>query len=223
MSVEEKKIEVFRRDTGSHAVKQMRADGFVPGNYYAGDVPEAIACKVELRELQDALNSEAKLYHISVGGKKRNVIIKEIQYHPVTDDILHVDFFGVNMDAKIEIRVPIHIEGVSPGVKNDGGQLVHPTTEVDIKCLASEIPSHITVDISQMEIGDTIHASDLELGDAELVTSPDTLIASVTRAREDALGAADKEEGFTFEDASGADGGGAAAGDHGTGDSGEEG
>lgn len=204
MSTQEYKIEVFKRDeTGKSVLRQLRADGFIPGIYYAHDQTNAIPFKVESKELRHALQSEALVYHVSVGGKRRNVLIKEIQYHPVTDEILHVDFQGVRMDEEVVVRVPVHTIGRPVGVKDEGGQLHHALLEVEIRCLASEIPSHFELDITDLHIGHAIHAGDLEIGGLELVTSPDTMVISVSKARgmiEEVVAEEVEEEEFFFEE-----------------------
>ena len=203
MSTEEYKIEVSERDeAGKGKLRRLRADGFIPVIYYAPDQKEAIPLKVDLKELLQILHSEGLIYHMSVGGKRRNVLIKEIQYHPVTDEILHVDFQGVRMDAEVVIRVPVHTSGRPVGVKDEEGLLHQALLELEIRCKASEIPSHFDIDIADLHIGQAVHASDLDIGNAELVTSPDAMVVSVTRARgivEEVEEEAEEEE-FVFEE-----------------------
>lgn len=184
MSTEECKIETSEREeVGKGELRRLRAEGFIPGIYYAPGQKESIPFKVDLKELHIALQSEALVYHVNVGGKRRNVLVREIQYHPVTDEILHVDFQGVRMDADVVVRVPIHTIGRPVGVKDEGGQLHQALLEIEIRCQASKIPSHFEVDINDLHIGDTIHAGDLDIGDVEMVTSPDSMVVSVSWAR----------------------------------------
>jgi large subunit ribosomal protein L25 len=204
MSTQEYKIEVFKREeTGKSMLRQLRAEGFIPGIYYAHDQKDAIPFKVESKELRHALVGEALVYHVSVGGKRRNVLIKEIQYHPVTDEILHVDFQGVRMDEAVVVRVPVHLEGRPIGVKDEGGQLHQALLEVEIRCLASEIPSHFEMDITDLHIGHSIHAGELEIGQVELMTSPDAMVVSVSKARgmiEEVVAEEVEEEEFLFDE-----------------------
>ncbi len=206
MSTEEYKIEVSGRDeVGKGNLRRLRMEGFIPGIYYAPDQKEAVPLKVDLKELHKTLHSETLIYHMNVGGKRRNVLIKEIQYHPVTDEILHVDFQGVRMDAEVEVRVPIHAIGRPVGVKDEEGLLHQALLEIEIRCRASEIPSHFDIDITDMHIGNAVHAGDLDIGSAELVTSPDAMVVSVARARgiiEEVEEEVEEEE-FVFEEAAG--------------------
>ncbi len=203
MPAEEYIIEVSKRDAvGKANLRRLRMEGFIPVIYYAPDQKEAISLKADIKELHQALHSEALIYHMSVDGKRKNVLIKEIQYHPVTDEILHVDFQGVRMDAEVELKVPVRAIGRPVGVKDEGGQLHHALLEIEIRCRASEIPSHFDVDITEMHIGSAIHASDLEIGNTELVTPPDALVLSVAHIRgvvEEVVEEAEEEE-FVFEE-----------------------
>ena len=201
MSAKEYKIEVFKRDRmGKRDVRKLRAEGYIPGIYYAADQPEPIAFKMEQKELRSALADEALVYHVSVGGTRRNVLIKEIQYHPVTDEFLHVDFQGVSMDAMIEFAVPLHFIGKPIGVTDEGGQIHHGLMEVHLLCIASEVPAHIEVEIADVHLGDSIHAGDLDIGGTELVTSPDATVLTVARPKvvEEAVVETEEDE-FVFD------------------------
>lgn len=184
MSMKEYQIEIVRREElGKRDVRRLRKDGLIPGIYYAPDQEQAMPFKVDAKELREALHSEALIYHVNIGDQRKNVLIKEIQYHPVTDEILHVDFKGIQMDERVEVKVPIHIIGRATGVKDEGGQLHQTLMELDIRCLASEIPAHFEVDITELHLGDTIHAIDVEIGAVELVNSPDSMVVSVAHPR----------------------------------------
>lgn len=201
MSAKDYKIEVFKRDRmGKRDVRKLRAEGYIPGIYYAADQPEPITFKMEKKELSAALADEALVYHVSVGGVRRNVLIKEIQYHPVTDEFMHVDFQGVSMDAMIEFAVPLVFIGKPIGVTDEGGQIHHGLMDVHILCIASEVPSSIELDISEVHLGESIHAGDLDIGKVELVTSPDATVITVARPKvvEEEVVEADEDE-FVFD------------------------
>ena len=206
MATKEFKIEVFRREQlGKKSSSQIRAEGFIPGIYYAQDQPDAIAFKVEAKTLISALASDALVYHVSVGGERRNVLIKELQYHPVTDEILHVDFKGVRMDEMVEVKVPIHVIGKSVGIKDEGGLLHQGLLELDIRCKASDIPTHFEVEITELHIGETIHVSDLDWEGFETLTSPDTLVINIAHPKgpEPTAEELAEEEAFEFEEGEG--------------------
>ncbi|MEE8429003.1 MAG: 50S ribosomal protein L25, partial [Gammaproteobacteria bacterium] len=118
-------------------------------------------------------------------------------------EIIHVDFKGVHMDDKVDVQIPIHLLGKPSGVKDEGGQLHQTLMNVIIRALTINIPTSFEIDVSEMAIGDAIHAKDLELTEGvELVTSPDTLVVNVAHAKgvteEEEL--VEEEDEFMFED-----------------------
>ena len=131
----------------------------------------------------EAQKSGAHIFNINVGSKKRNVIFKSVQYHPVTDEILHIDLYGVKMDEKITVKVTVELVGTAVGVSNEGGVLNSPTSEIEIECLPMDIPDKIEVDINDLSIGDSISAGGINLDDKfTLMSSEESVIASVTHA-----------------------------------------
>ena len=180
--VKEYKIEIEKRELGAK-IKHLRANDLIPGVYYSHDSKESILFQMNLSELRNAVKSGAAIFQVSVGGKLRNVIFKSVQYHPVTESVQHIDLYGVDMNVAINIKVPLVIIGECVGVKEDGGVINTPLTELEISCLPSNIPQSIEVDITDLHLGDSIQAENLELTDGlELVTSGDSTIASVTHA-----------------------------------------
>ncbi len=204
MAAKEDKIEVFpREEVGKRGLRKLRGDGFVPGIFYGPGLDVSYMFKVDEKELRRALQSEALIHHVNMDGKRRNVLVKAIQFHPVTEDIIHVDLQSVRMDETVEIRVPIHLLGRPIGVKDEGGQIHQSLLEIELRCLASEIPSHLEIDISELHIGQAIHAEELDVGSAELVTTPDAVVISVARARgvaEEEVEVEEVEEEFLFEE-----------------------
>ena len=184
MSVKEFKLEVTKRDgSGKKSSKQVRREGGIPGVYYSHDSKESVSFSIDEKELFEAQKSGANIFNISVGAKKRNVIFKSVQYHPVTDDILHIDLYGVKMDEKITVKVSIHLTGDATGVKDEGGVLNSPTSEIEVACLPMDIPNAIEVDVTKLSIGDSMQVVDIKLDDKlTLMSSPDAVVASVTHA-----------------------------------------
>jgi large subunit ribosomal protein L25 len=218
MSVKEFKLNVNKREgSGKKASKQLRREGGIPGVYYSHDSKESISFSIDPKELFEAQKSGAHIFNISVGTKKRNVIFKSVQYHPVTDDILHIDLYGVKMDEKITVKVSIHLTGDATGVKEEGGVLNSPTSEIEVSCFPMDIIGAIDVDVSELSIGDSMQVSDVKLDDKHiLMSSPDAVVASVTHAmREEEPVEEEGEDIFMDEE------GGEAAADETSGDSGE--
>ena len=178
----EYKIEIEKRTPGDN-LKHLRSENIIPGVYYSHDSKESILFQMNLSELRNAIKSGAAIFQVSVGGKLRNVIFKSVQYHPVKEIVQHIDLYGVDMNVAINIKVPLEIIGECVGVKEDGGVINIPLTEIEISCLPSDIPQSIEVDITELHLGDSIQAENLQLEEGlTLVTSPDATIASVTHA-----------------------------------------
>lgn len=181
---EEYKIEVNKREgITKQALKQLRREGNIPGVFYSADSKYSLSFFITQEVFNDAVKSGAHIFNISVGGKKRNVLFKSVQYHPVTDEVLHVDLYGVKMDEAVNVKVAINFVGDAKGVKEEGGVLSQATNEIEIQCLPGDIPDAFDVDISEIGLGDSINVGVIELEEKfTLVTSEDTVLASVTHA-----------------------------------------
>ena len=180
----EYKIEIEKR-TSEDNLKDLRSNQLIPGVYYSHDSKDSILFKMNLSELRNAIKSGAAIFQVSVGGKLRNVIFKSVQYHPVQESVQHIDLYGVDMNVAINIKVPLEITGAGEciGVREDGGVINTPLTEIEISCLPSDIPQSIEVDVTNLHLGDSLQAENLVLDDKlTLVTSLDATIASVTHA-----------------------------------------
>jgi large subunit ribosomal protein L25 len=152
-----------RTDFGSRTARRMRREGLVPGVVYSGGA-EATAFQVSEREVRSVIAEGAALFDLSVdGGKARPVVIKEQQLHPVRGTLRHIDLQEVNLKEAIQADVTIELEGAedAPGTKA-GGVLEHVTREITVEALPTDIPDRITVDVSAMEINDTLQLSTIE-------------------------------------------------------------
>ena len=175
------KIEVSKRELSNKKsfVKNLRNNGEIPGVYYSHDSKESIPFMVAQKVLREALKSNAQVYKINVGNKLRDVIIKSMQYHPMTEEIVHIDLYGVDMDTKVTVKVPIIIIGQAIGIK-EGGVLNQNMTELEVECLPSDIPQNIEVDISDLALGDALRLENITVSEKlELVGDNETLIASI--------------------------------------------
>tara|TARA_B100000029_G_scaffold516781_1_gene634129 strand:- start:3139 stop:3795 length:657 start_codon:yes stop_codon:yes gene_type:complete len=174
-----------RKNIGYQISRDLRKKGFIPGVFYAAD-QEPVTFSIEKRHLYFALQSQSHIYSIDIDGKSRHAIFKEIQYHPVTEEILHVDLFGVSLRDKITLSVPIILEGEPSGVKT-GGIMNQNITEVEIQCLATKVPDAIHVNVEELELGDSVHVSDLSIEDGEILTNPEITVVSVQAPREEVI------------------------------------
>ncbi|HEY1286606.1 MAG TPA: 50S ribosomal protein L25 [Solirubrobacterales bacterium] len=157
---------VPRGEFGSRGSRRLRREGLVPGVVYGGG-EDARPFQVPERDVRTVLATGQALFDLEVeGAKSVPVVVKEQQLHPVRGTLQHLDLQEVKLDEEIQAEVAIELEGaeVAPGVKN-GGVLEHVTREITVEALPTEIPERIVVDVSEMEINDTIQLS--------VVTVPD--------------------------------------------------
>jgi len=169
--------------------KTIRADGKVPCVLYGNDVEHTqVACDYSELYRTYAKAGESVLVELDIAGKKVPVLFHELQFEPVSDAIVHVDFFAVDMKKEIEARVPLHFLGEAPAVKELGGVLVSVMDHVSVKCLPTALPSHLEVSIEKLEtFADSVIVSDVTTADGVVITDdPDSMIATVQEPRKDA-------------------------------------
>ena len=162
-SQERPKITVDERtEFGTSASKRKRREGLVLGVVYGGGT-EARAFEVSERDLRTVLQTGAALFDLEFDGSSTPVVVKEQQHHPVRGHLQHLDLLEVKLDVAIQAEVAIELEGTeeAPGAK-EGGVLEHITREVTVEALPTEIPEQIVVDVSEMEINDTIQLSSVD-------------------------------------------------------------
>ena len=178
----EYKLEVEKRTKANKKdLKELRKSGKIPGIYYSYDSKESLPFFIEQSVINNALKSDANIFAINVGGKDRTVLFKSVQYHPVTEQMTHIDLYGVNMNKPVIVKVPINLIGTPIGVKEEGGILNQVSQEIEVKCLPGDIPNELDINIDELSIGDTIIAESVKLDDTlELISSADMLIVSVT-------------------------------------------
>lgn len=172
----------LRDATGKGVARKLRAAGRIPAVLY-GKGAESKAISVDPSALQRLLQSGGAgmntLIELRVDGTTRTVLVKELQRDPVRGRPIHTDFYLVELDQTVEVSVPIHLVGKAPGVEL-GGILDHPLREIELECLPRAIPERVEVDVSALEIGDSIHVRDLELPEGVSVqTDANLAVASV--------------------------------------------
>ena len=187
---------VEKRDLkGNKDIRQIRQDMKIPGVYYSYDGSN-ILFQISNNEVKNAIQSGANIFTVNVGGNEQNVVFKSVQYHPVTEQIIHIDLYGVDMNKPISIKIPIVYVGTPLGVSTEGGVVVTYLNEIEISCLPSDIPENIEVDISNVSIGENIQAGDVDLGDKfKLVTLEDSTLMSVTHVVVEETPVQDETEG----------------------------
>ena len=156
----------IRSEVGRTAVKKIKSQGNVPAVIYAhNEAP--VALQVVERDI-DTLLAHAVGEHLLVdlqiaGGANRLALIQEVQHHPVTQRVLHVDFHGVSANEKIESSIPVEPVGEAVGVKSYGGILEQLVRSLTVRCLPQDLPEVISVDVSALGIGDSLHIKDIKL------------------------------------------------------------
>ena len=171
-----------RNDSGKFSSKTLRNNKKIPGVYYSYDSSN-ILFQIDENEIKNAIQSQANIFTVEVGGKEQNVIFKSVQYHPVTEKIIHIDLYGVDMSKTISIKIPLLFTGTAIGVQGQGGVLITSLNEIEILCLPADIPDNFELDISELELGSNIQAGAIDLDDKfKLVTPEDSTVVSVTHA-----------------------------------------
>ena len=153
-----------RAESGKKFAKRLRYRGQLPAVVYGEDVAP-VACSVDHRTLSDLLKAHGRnaIISLSAGDASQSTIIKDIQYHPVRGEMLHVDFHRIDLTRKIVVEVPIHATGSAVGVRIGEGILEQMLHDLEVECLPTEIPDHVEIDVSDLDIGDSLHVSDIVL------------------------------------------------------------
>lgn len=177
------------RDTfGKGPARQMRRAGRIPATLY-GAKQQALSLSLDPKDVQQILRSEAghnTIFNLKVaGGETTAAMLVDWQKEPLRGRLLHVDLKRIALDQRIKVRIPVHTQGEAAGVKLQGGILEVVTREIEIECLPTEIPEHITVDVTELSIGQNLRVGDLKLeGDRRVLTDADRVVAHVVAVKE---------------------------------------
>jgi large subunit ribosomal protein L25 len=179
------KLEVQERnETGTSAVRRLRKNNNIPGViYHSGE--QGVSVSIEKITLNQAVKSGQAIFETSLGEKPQFVLLKDVQYHPVTDEIMHVDLQQVTENQKITLDVPLKPIGESVGVKS-GGILVQLMNSLSIRCRPAAIPEFLEIDITELETGNSLFVKDvIRIEGLELVTSEDVAVFSVQEPKQE--------------------------------------
>ena len=184
---------VDRESEGKSTSRKLRREGSVPAVIYGGDQdPIRISIlEKDISKASEIPGFATQILNITLDGKEQNVIVKELQRHPATQRVLHADLQRVNPDTKISISVPVRFLGEDTciGVKMHGGAISRLINDIDITCLASNLPEYLEVDISELDVGDSIFLSSLSLPEGVEIPSlalgedRNQAVVSVTEAK----------------------------------------
>ena len=168
---------------GRSASNQARRDGRVPGVFYfqnSKNIPIEVTA-LDLRPL--VYTSETHLVNLELSdGSKELCILREIQFDPLTDKVTHIDLVGLVMGESMKFEIPVQLEGIPEGVR-DGGSLQQVMHKLDVECLPSKLPDHITIDVSNLVAGEAITVGMITLPDAVILNDADQVVAVVNHAR----------------------------------------
>ncbi len=189
-----------REALGKKASKTLRKEGFVPCNLYgeakdANGNPTALAFTASFSELRKVIYTpHIYVIKVTIDGEDHTAILKEIQFHPVTDAPLHVDFYEVNDQKPITIGIPVKLNGLAQGVR-DGGRMSLSIRKINVTAPYQIIPEHLDVDVTKLRIGKSIKVGELSYEGLEIATSKEVVVCSVkmTRNARAAAAAADAE------------------------------
>ena len=175
----------IRKEHGTSASRRIRLQNKVPAVVYHSGV-EPTPLSVDKISLNKALRTGQMIFEVNVEDKNQFVLVKEIQYHPVTDEIIHIDFQKVKEDEKISLEVSIRSVGESQGVKL-GGLLTQMLNSVTVKCRPAEIPEFLEIDVTEMEMNTNLFVKDITLpSDVEMITAEDIAVVSVQEPKQEA-------------------------------------
>ncbi len=170
-----------RENVGKRDAKELRYEGKVPAVLYGGT--EQVHFALVITDLKDAIYTpEANFVEIEINGSKTKAIIKDLQFHPLTEVLMHVDFLQLFDDKEIVMEIPVKLTGTSPGVKM-GGKLVQKLRKLRVRAFPKDMPQSVEVSISKMEVGNLFRVRDLAAGDYTITNTGEDTIVSVGMSR----------------------------------------
>ena len=184
-----------RESVGKKSTKAIRREGKIPSTlYFKGEEPESIA--IDKIKLYQALKSDQRVYEVELSGESQYVMVKAVQYHPVTDEIVHLDFMRVRRSEKMTISVPLTLIGKPIGV-TEGGILSQSLNQIEISCFPTNVPEQIEVSIEHMGLNESISIADVSIDDEEIevLSASDISVASIiTPVAEEEITSTDVDE-----------------------------
>jgi len=178
-----------RKASGKEAIGRMRKNGFIPAVIYSKDFNFSIKLPhTAIKALKSIRFSESTIIDMEIEGigeKDIKALIKDVQYNPLTEEVIHIDFMRVSMEEKINVNIPVVLKGECKGVK-EGGVLEQMLWEIEIEALPMDIPEKIELDVSSLGIGDSIHVKEINLGgNVKILESPGETIVTVVAKHEE--------------------------------------
>lgn len=169
-----------RERTGSRYSQRVRNAGGLPAVLY-GHKQEPVSISLDAHTAIGFISKGEKVFHMDLDGDKQYVLLKDIGYDYLGTNIIHVDFARVDMDERVDTKAHLKFVGEAEGLKTSGAIMMHPITELQLNCTVTNLPDDIVIDISDMQVGDSIHASDITLpkDTMKLITDPGAVVAQI--------------------------------------------
>lgn len=177
-----------RTDLGKKAAKAMRKENLIPCNLYGeatneDGTPKAVSIACPMSELRKIVYTpHIYVIKLVIDGVEHTAILKELQFHPVTDALLHVDFYEVNDQKPITIGIPVKLNGLAQGVR-DGGRMNLSIRKINVTAKYQDIPEHLDIDVTSLAIGKSIKVGDLHYEGLEMATSKNVVVCSIKATR----------------------------------------
>ncbi len=176
-----------RETVGKKASKLMRKEGLIPCNLYGEKFvdgkPEALSFSIPMTDLRKAIYTpHIYVLNLTIDGKEHKAIMKELQFHPVTDAVLHVDFLEINEEKPITVGIPVKLNGLAVGVRN-GGKLNLSIRKINVTAPYKQIPEVLDIDVTNLELGKSIKVGQLSFDGLKIATSPEVIVCSVKATR----------------------------------------
>ena len=188
-----------RTDLGKKASKLARKEGLIPCNIYgekkdANGMPEALSFLCPMSELRKVVYTpHIYVVNLNIDGEEHKAVMKELQFHPVTDALLHVDFYEVNEEKPITIGIPVKLNGLAQGVR-DGGRINLSIRKINVTAPYKAIPEHLDIDVTNLQLGKSIKVGELSFEGLTLATSAEVVVCSVKATRASRSAAAQAAE-----------------------------
>lgn len=190
----------LRSTVGKKASKMMRKEGLVPCNLYGEKVgenglPEALSFAIPMSDLRKVVYTpDIYVVKLNIEGKEHIAVAKEMQFHPVTDALLHVDFYEVNETKPLAIGIPVNLVGLAQGVR-DGGKMSLSIRKIVVKAPYKQIPEKLDIDVTHLQIGKSIKVGELSFEGLETVTPSEVVVCTIKMTRAAAAAAAAAAKG----------------------------
>ncbi len=182
------KLEGEKRDLGKKSVAQLRDELKVPAVLYGPKVKENVHFSISEVDIEKILSSpETKLQELTVDGTTHKTLLKNVEFDPVTDRVLHADFYVLDESQRVKLKIPIRLTGTAIGVRDGGGRVFQTMRIVRVKVMPDKIPAEFELDITDLGIGDSLHVSELDMEGIDPLDDPRRTIVTIAPPKSEAL------------------------------------